>query len=602
MACGAKLTVHLECCTAVRPTYSLKGTREAYEEAQARLAAALSELSVTLHRDFGVDVPQLLVNGAPPHQRAAPPLPFGAVAKSSSRGSAAGASSTTPRIGAFEVTFTLADANGFLRRAGILFSKLTCRQWPNTGKLANSLGTVVSVTLKTQPEGVGETALPSAAKLVPSASANSQEQSQPTRATTRPVHRPPPPPPPATARAAAATAHRPAPQPPPSTARASVAHRHGPCSSTTSSSSHTSSSPRTAGGATVAPPSPASLASAHRQAPAPLHRKPPIPPNMPPARRAPPPAPQAAHQFQSASTTFFVPAVSASCPPRPAPRLPPKRRPPPLELPPPSAANEPILTPWSPPSSPESSPLPQQPPSADSLAAAAPGHAAAAAAPPAAVSCRASKAERRGGLDEASLGRALSNLLFMPLSGRTTPRVSPRDHSPREPFPQPQPQPQPQPPRVPQPPQAPPSSVLLSVRRSLMTAYPKEPPHQAPAQQPSGHPRQLLWEDGFGQPPAAAVAARPPSLQPQQAPTRPSPLLPTTDVPTGASFAEECRDVDEAAAASTDEQLEGAVAPSPRGGNHSFFSANPIITRALLQRGWHEAGSMHAADLCWSVP
>ena len=140
-----KVAVHLERCVAARPTFHLKGSSEAYDIAELTLSATLAELaSSSSWTDLKVDLQALSVNqltsfgthDRPTLHRAAPTL-------------AGKFSANAPRIGAFEVSYTLCDANGLMRRAGVLFSKLMEQRWPNFSRLTSTLQAAVAASAAT---------------------------------------------------------------------------------------------------------------------------------------------------------------------------------------------------------------------------------------------------------------------------------------------------------------------------------------------------------------------------------------------------------------------------------------------------------------------
>ena len=174
------LHVHLEVCTAARPSTFLRGTSAAYQSAAERLQAGLQALSSSLRSTVVLSVNSKagatssprkasassfqMTNpwsGKPrdsstPRTRRPPPPPPPSFLSSDSavaaayfakEPAAANSAAPYPRVGAFEVSFRIfaRDAGGQHGAVidcggGLLFSKLQQSRWPSTSSVIRALG------------------------------------------------------------------------------------------------------------------------------------------------------------------------------------------------------------------------------------------------------------------------------------------------------------------------------------------------------------------------------------------------------------------------------------------------------------------------------
>ena len=125
-----RLSLSIEHCTAPRPTASLKGSSAKYVELASALEQGLHAClpsGVCLITFINTMARRVVpaTCGSSVHHRAPPSLPAGG--------------GVAPRVGAFEVSYTIQDDMGVVLDGGAAFSKLQTQRWPNIPALAKRL-------------------------------------------------------------------------------------------------------------------------------------------------------------------------------------------------------------------------------------------------------------------------------------------------------------------------------------------------------------------------------------------------------------------------------------------------------------------------------
>lgn len=154
-----EIVIAVEYCTAVRPSSSLRGTTEKYEQMFSAIGSALSELSgegeITVRKASPSEVEAAAIASNRREMQSRPTDGFSKTSTFYSRGARevqvrpmsaharlghANSEPETPRLGSFEVLFELVNRQSGQRYGPIqIHSKLLTRRWPLFDKLRQRL-------------------------------------------------------------------------------------------------------------------------------------------------------------------------------------------------------------------------------------------------------------------------------------------------------------------------------------------------------------------------------------------------------------------------------------------------------------------------------